>query len=278
MGEDLHPPWADTQGRRRRATARQAGRRALRAARQPLSSMLCLSASSAFARCLFAWRLTRIFSHGNDRMSAPMPRPHALLEVRSLRFEGHGRPVFDGLSFDLPTGLSLVTGEEGSGKSTLLRLLAGDLSAHAGHMVLADSPLTPHDAAWREQVFWIDPNTQAHDASRADDYLSSLHRQYPRCSSDALADLVAGFELQPHLAKPLHMLSTGSKRKVWLAAAFAAGARLTLIDQPFAALDGPATRFLRECLHDVADHPSRGWLIADHAPPPGVPLASTLRL
>ena len=52
-----------------------------------------------------------------------------------------------------------------------------------------------------------------------------------------LQHLIQAFELTPHLEKPLYMLSTGSKRKVWLAAAFASGAAVTLLDQPFAALD-----------------------------------------
>lgn len=76
----------------------------------------------------------------------------------------------------------------------------------------------------------------------------------------------------------MYMLSTGSKRKVWLSAAFAAGASLTLIDQPFAALDGPAIRFLREWLEDAAEVTDRSWVIADFEAPAGVPLSGTLSL
>jgi hypothetical protein len=35
--------------------------------------------------------------------------------------------------------------------------------------------------------------------------------------------MVEGFALTPHLDKPVHMLSTGSKRKVWFGAALASG-------------------------------------------------------
>ncbi|MCY1378594.1 hypothetical protein D9M69_662440 [compost metagenome] len=89
---------------------------------------------------------------------------------------------------------------------------------------------------------------------------------------------MAGFALQPHLDKPLYMLSAGSRRKVWLCAAFAAGTALTLIDQPFAALDAPSIRFLLELLQDAADHPSRAWVLADYLAPEGVPLARVLTL
>jgi ABC-type transport system involved in cytochrome c biogenesis ATPase subunit len=63
-------------------------------------------------------------------------------------------------------------------------------------------------------------------------YLDSLAWRYPTAQADRLGALIDGFGLQPHLDKPLYMLSTGSKRKVWLSAALAAGAPLTLIDQP----------------------------------------------
>ena len=36
-------------------------------------------------------------------------------------------------------------------------------------------------------------------------------------------------------------LSAGTRRKVWLAGAFASGAAVTLLDEPFAALDLPTT-------------------------------------
>lgn len=201
-----------------------------------------------------------------------------LLQARHLRFSWPERPLFQDLSVDLPPGVSLITGDDGCGKSTLLRILAGSLPAQGGTLALHGAQGDPCDTAWRQQAFWIDPQTEAHDAISAAGYLESLHQHYPGFSVQALAELVCGFELTPHLGKPLYMLSTGSKRKVWLTAAFAAGTALTLIDQPFAALDGPAIRFLLELLQDAADHPGRAWLIADHEAPAGVTLASVISL
>ena len=74
------------------------------------------------------------------------------------------------------------------------------------------------------------------------------------------------------------MLSTGSKRKVWLAAACASGAPLTLLDEPFAALDKTSIRCLLGVLGDAAAQPQRAWVLADYVAPPGVPLAWQLDL
>lgn len=199
-----------------------------------------------------------------------------VLQVKGLRFGWPGRTLFNDLSFSLPPGVSLVRGDDGSGKSTLLALIAGALAPEAGTLTVQGVPLHKQHDAYRHHVFWIDPQTEAHDALAAGGYLDSLSHHYPRFDTETMDELVDGFGLRPHLGKPMYMLSTGSRRKVWLTAAFSAGTPLTLIDQPFAALDAPSTRLLRELLQDASSHPSRAWLLADYEAPEGVPLASTL--
>lgn len=204
---------------------------------------------------------------------------NALLEIRDLGFAWPGQPpLFQGLNLAVGPGVSLVTGDEHTGKTTLLRLLAGELVPQAGRIAFAGQTIDGDSESWRQQVFWIHPQTDAHDQVCASDWFARLPARYPRFSREALADLIDGFGLAPHLAKPMYMLSTGSKRKVWLSAAFAAGAPLTLIDQPFAALDGPAMRFLRELLQEAAELPGRAWVIADFEAPAEVPLAGTIAL
>jgi energy-coupling factor transporter ATP-binding protein EcfA2 len=44
----------------------------------------------------------------------------------------------------------------------------------------------------------------------------------------------------------------------------ASGAAATCLDQPFAALDAASARVVREFLYDMADHPTRTWVVADY--------------
>jgi ABC-type multidrug transport system ATPase subunit len=201
-----------------------------------------------------------------------------VLQVKGLGFGWPGRPLFHDLSFDLPPGVSLVRGDDGSGKSSLLGLIAGALLPEAGTLSIQGVRLHEQHDAYRHRVFWIDPQTEAHDALAAGGYLESLSRHYPRFDNDTFNELVDGFGLRPHLGKPMYMLSTGSRRKVWLTAAFSAGTPLTLIDQPFAALDAPSARFLRELLQDASSHTSRAWLLADHEAPEGVLLTRKIEI
>lgn len=193
-----------------------------------------------------------------------------MISVADLCFSWSERPLFENLSFEVPAGVSLVVGDDGVGKSTLLALLAGALSPRSGRIAINGISQAEHPDACRQNVFWIDPHTDAHNAITAKDFLKRQNEQFPHFDARRVASLVHGFSLEPHMAKPLYMLSTGSRRKVWWVAAFAAHAPVVLLDQPFAALDGPSSRFLCELLDEAAEHTDRAWLLADHGVPQGV--------
>lgn len=209
---------------------------------------------------------------------ASNPSQDAALRVQGLCFSWSGQPLFQQLELVIRPGVSLVTGEDGCGKSTLLSLLAGARQAQAGRFELRGQLLDPCGDAYRKQVYWTAPGTDAHDGVTALDFMRQARNQHPDFCEEALDELIEGFSLEPHLEKPLFMLSAGSKRKVWLSTAFAARTTLTLIDQPFAALDAPSVRFLTGLLQDAADHTERAWVVADHEAPAGVRLATTVAL
>jgi ABC-type transport system involved in cytochrome c biogenesis ATPase subunit len=155
------------------------------------------------------------------------PELPALLERQGLRI--------------LP-GLNAVTGDEGTGKTRLLR----ELAAHTPGALWLDLRLPEHD-----------PDTPLH-------IWSALQARHPHWQPDWQVALAEALGLQEHLGKSLSMLSTGSRRKVGLVALLASGAPLTCIDQPYASLDMASVRVLREFLQDMAEHPSRAWVVADY--------------
>lgn len=202
----------------------------------------------------------------------------AVLQAQGLSFHYPQRALFTDWSARIPPGVSLVRGGDGCGKTTLLRLLAGELTAAAGQLQLGEVRMDEQPGAYRQQVFWVDPRSDAFDQMTALDYFKSLHHLHPGFDEQLLAELIEGLSLAPHLDKSLYMLSTGSKRKVWLAAAFASGAALTLLDQPFAALDKASLDFVMALLKEAADHPARAWVIAHYEAPRDAPLAAIIDL
>jgi len=199
-------------------------------------------------------------------------------QVRGLGFGFTKRVLFSDLSLDVPSGVTWIHGGESCGKTTLLRLLAADLVAAAGGLQVNGTALTGQGHAYRDQVFWMDPKSDAFDAITPVAYWAGVQQRYPAFDPRLLADLQNGLSLAPHQDKAMYMLSTGSKRKVWLAAAFASGAPLTLLDEPFAALDKASIHLVLELLQEAAAHPARAWVVADYVAPRGVPLAATIAL
>ncbi len=205
-------------------------------------------------------------------------RAAPVLQLSGVTYHLPGRALCERWSLDLAAGLTLVRGGDGSGKTTLLALLAGAVPPAEGELILVGVPLSSAHEAYCRQVFRVEPRADQHEAMPVRQIFSAAQAQYPSFSATDLAELVVGFSLQEHLDKTLYMLSTGSKRKVMLAAALASGAALTLIDEPFAALDRPSIKFLHEVLIDAAQHPSRAFVIADYEAPAGIPLTACIDL
>lgn len=163
-------------------------------------------------------------------------------------------------------GLTWVVGDEGRGKTRLLRALAAEVA-------LAELPHREGPAARAGAVAWFDPAATGlpdEPDPSVEAVLAAAAARYPHFSADACADLFDELALDSHRHKRLSMLSAGSRRKVWMVAALAAGAPVTLLDQPFAALDARSTAALRALLAQVAGHPRRAWVVADYGLPPGL--------
>jgi ABC-type multidrug transport system ATPase subunit len=201
-----------------------------------------------------------------------------MLNLSHLSFAYPHCVVLQDFSAQLAPGVALVLGGDGRGKTTVQCLLAGELPPDAGRLQLGGVFLDEQPEAYRQQVFWKDPRSAAHDALTVDDYLQSVQRAYPGFDEALLADAVDGLSLEPHLHKNLFMLSTGSKRKVWIAAAAASGATLTLLDGPFVSLDHASINFVLQLLREAANQSTRMWVVADYVPPSDVPLTTLIDL
>lgn len=204
--------------------------------------------------------------------------PLTIAQVDGLCFSYPQRALFSHWSARFPAGLTLVRGDESAGKTSLLRLLCGELPADGGVLQVAGVRLDQDPERYRAQVFRTDPQSELAPQLSPLAWLDTLHACYRSFDRAAVAASIERLSLRAHQDKPMYMLSTGSRRKVWLVAAIASGAPLTLIDQPFAALDKASIRAVTDLLREACAARDRAWVIADYEPAPDLALAQTITL
>ena len=200
-----------------------------------------------------------------------------LLQASNLHFSYPERQLFTRFSAHIAPGITLVRGGDGRGKSTLLRPLAGALPVQSGQLHINSIDLQAQPAHYKAQIFWAEPTSDAFDQWAVPDYFQWQRSRYAAFDDKLLAEMTDGLGLQTHSHKQLFMLSTGTKRKVFLAAAFAASAQVTLLDEPFAALDAASVGFVLGRLKDGAND-NRAWVIADYLAPEGLNLTQVIDL
>lgn len=183
--------------------------------------------------------------HWRMRLSRGAP----LLAMRGVACVRGGRLLFEGIDLVLePGGAGIVTGPNGAGKSSLLRIAGGLLRPAAGTVARGSAAMADEGAALgrRETL------------GRALGFWAGLDR------GDAGAAMAA-MDLAGFADIPVHMLSTGQRRRAGIARVIASGGALWLLDEPSNGLDAESHKLLAAA---ITLHRGRGGavLAASHQP------------
>jgi len=187
-----------------------------------------------------------------------------ILQVQNLSFSYPGRQVFTGWSHAFGPGITWLRGSNGSGKSTLLKLLVGALPAVTGDYALNGVPMRPETPAYRREVFWCGPGAVAFEHLLPSEFFGFMVGLYPGFDTVLAQDVADDLGLTPFMGRRLREMSTGTQRKVWLAAAFSANTPVVLLDEPLAALDLRSMHVVRELLSHYAADPGSAWIVVSH--------------
>lgn len=196
------------------------------------------------------------------------------LQVQGLTVALGDWQLCQGWSHAWQPGLHLLQGGDGAGKSSLLRVLAGAQPPQAGRVHWV------HRAVALEDVFWVDPRNPGAlvGPNTPLQWVAQLPARYDRWDAAQWQAHVAHWQLRAELDKPWLALSTGTARKLWMAAALASGATLVLIDEPVAGLDRPSIAYLRQALSARAGSTAQWLMVAHYDDLQGLPWDSMLEL
>ncbi len=194
----------------------------------------------------------------------------AALEVRHLTAGYAGmRPAIDDVSLRVPTGEIVgLIGPNGAGKSTLFKAILGLLHPVRGEVLAFGRPVREARAeiAYMPQVEEVD---WEFPVSVLDVVLMGRYHGprpflgWSRADREASLAALERVRLSPFAARQVGQLSGGQRRRVLMARAIARGARLLLLDEPFAGLDAAVQHDLLAILDDLASE-GRSILIATH--------------
>jgi phospholipid/cholesterol/gamma-HCH transport system ATP-binding protein len=178
-------------------------------------------------------------------------QPDPLIEIRDLNYAVNRRPVFAGLSMQIPRSrITAVMGPSGTGKTTLLRLITGQLRADSGSIrvdgATLGSRLEPGlnrgelYALRRRMGMLFQNGALLTDLSVFENVAFPL-REHTRLPERLIWQLVLTKLQAVGLRGAAHLmpseLSGGMNRRVALARAIVMDPEILLYDEPFVGLD-----------------------------------------
>jgi ATP-binding cassette subfamily C protein len=169
--------------------------------------------------------------------------------LRDVRLAYEGRPIFDGLSLDLPVGqITAILGPSGTGKTTITDLVSGLVQPDAGDVLVDDVPLPELDVRrWRERIGYVPQemlllhdsvriNVTFGDAEVSDAQVESALRDAG--AWDFVSQLPGG--LDASVGERGALLSGGQRQRIAIARALVHRPSLLILDEATAALDAEA--------------------------------------
>ena len=145
----------------------------------------------------------------------------------------------NGFSASFGTGITGLVGPNGAGKSTLFRLLAGQLKADAGDLMLLGHPAWG-EGEYRRQVGYCPEHAQLFDWMTGEEFVTTLLRVdgFPKSEARVrAARAIETVDLTEAKHRRIGTYSKGMRQRIKLAQSVAHDPALILLDEPLNGVD-----------------------------------------
>lgn len=188
---------------------------------------------------------------GNASSNALLAAP--VVQINHVGVTFQQTIALDGVDLVVDKGEFItVLGPSGCGKTTLLRIIAGLQAPSVGTVLVQGS--SPDAARQDKQFGWVPQSPALLPWRTVEDnvrLLTQVGRRHDAPTTPSVTNLLQRVGLEDFTKALPHQLSGGMTQRVSLARAFALGAPILLMDEPFAALDEITRAEMRHLLLDL---------------------------
>ncbi len=176
-----------------------------------------------------------------------------------------------------------ISSNSGKGKSTLLNYIYGLRNDYEGDITIdgknIDSFSTDDWAAIRTtKIAYLTQDLKLIEHLSVWDNLLLKNNLTKHYSEQAIKELVAQFQLEDHIQKPVHQLSIGQQQRIALIRAILQPFELLLLDEPFSHIDEENIKIALELINNACKKEGATYLIATLGYNYGITNNKTLQL
>ncbi|MGH6870265.1 MAG: ABC transporter ATP-binding protein [Rhizomicrobium sp.] len=156
-------------------------------------------------------------------------------------------------------------GPNGAGKSTTMKMVTGYLTPSGGTVRVCGHDLATDAIAAQRTIGYLPEGAPAYGDMTPRQFLAfiaEVRSLRGAAAKQAMADAVAGTELDPVLDQPIETLSKGFKRRVGLAQAILHDPAVLIMDEPTDGLDPNQKHAVRTLIRKMA--PEKAIIVSTH--------------
>ena len=188
------------------------------------------------------------------------------LDDVSYAYTKGGKKVLKNISHEFRAGtVHAITGPSGAGKTTMLTSLCDvHRGARLGSLRYRGRDVDPGDEHFKAARYLSLADDSSFPTWNLEAFIGFLEHAYRlRPDRGRLEELIEGFDYGRYRTTSFSRLSSGSRKKANLIAAFYLTTPLLLLDEPVDFLDFTATEFLYRSINDAAAS-GRSVLLSSH--------------
>lgn len=146
-----------------------------------------------------------------------------------------------------------LLGPNAAGKTTTIKIVAGLMKPTSGVARLAGYDVQTQPLEARRRLAYVPDFPFLYDKLTPLEFLrftAELFRMDPATVERDTADLIARFNLDAYLAKPIESLSQGTRQRVAIVSALLHAPEVCVLDEPMVGLDPHHARVLKDTLKE----------------------------